>query len=894
MPVPSALKRIAVPIRGHRIRLIVTIGTVAVLGLGGRGQRTLGSETPREWSISEKAAHEAEVGTIASSGDLRAGEAARYEIVSGNAEEVFAIDAQTGVLRVRNTRALDHERRPRYELRVRTRHERQADASRRRFAADLLESGVDDDAVAEFLDGAREQTVIVHVLDAPEPPVLSARPVMLVGGDAGGAAPLEGIDPDRGDSLHYELLAGDPEGWLQISPRTGHLSVRPGVELPAGASRLPVTIRVTDASGLSDAATFLVAVLAMPRPPLLAETAASEGTAHHKGELEAPAVAAPSAPDVSPEPSAIGGSSTERAVSQAAASAPVNARSDSSDEAVAESGLVSQFAPVLLMLAAAAAAVVLLRRRQRRAFARQQRQAGADTLARPLPAWLRGAPQIPRQPAVVAVPAAGPAESGVREVAGADEFEIVEEPEPAATRGGTVSRESEQWQALVEKPLVASDSAVAADASPPRFVSAVASSGSDDETAPASSVEVDADPLLDTAVHDAAFDEVIDVPAPLDDAHQETLIGLRLDSLNEADVSPELPRGTRFDDAGFDELQDQETYSLQTEATPHAEGEAQDDGSYVGGWTQDEVPFEESEVAAVHEANEALEESPSPLGLDPRVAALRAQLSNLFGVSLEQHPPLGVDESPAEVLEGPAEAEAEAAPALVLDKQPDVSEPVASGPITTSPIPAEEPVPAAESDPVRSWLEYLKNRNAPAASAPAELSALTPSPPPLVVPPPPLNMEPVPLQTSAPLIRQNKSAVRLEISHLRDIANRHTRGVLAVKASEQKARLWWFISGAGMVILCFLSMMLLKSPIALVRWCGWAFLCGAAVNLAVCVNSFQKLKVVSDSEDADSAPAKPDRADSEPSCDMLTPEMEERLEALLESDAARPMHEVHA
>jgi hypothetical protein len=358
---------------------------------------------------------------------------------------------------------------------------------------------------------------------------------------------------------------------------------------------------------------------------------------------------------------------------------------------------------------------------------------------------------------------------------------------------------------------------------------------------------------------------------------------------------------TSFDGANIESQHESDIYGLQPEDSrgapePQSEGsdegsyEILDDGAYIGGWTQDDLPYEDTDIAAVQQAAEALQDSSNPLGLDPRVAALRAQLSDLFGVSLEQRTETAGADQPDTGQEDSIAAE----PAAALDESVITESESAS--FAAADVPVEETAPSAESDPVRSWLAYLQNRNSPATAAPVETSPAPAAPAPVKVSTAPVTEVP-PVKTSEPLIRQNKSAVRLEISHLRDIANRHTRGVLAVKASEQKARLLWFMSGAGMVVLCFVSMALLKSPNSVVRWCGWAFLCGAAVSLAVCVNSFQKLKSTADTEEPDETVPATDRPaheiTSSTASELLTPEMEARLEALIDPSAAEQPREVN-
>jgi hypothetical protein len=275
------------------------------------------------------------------------------------------------------------------------------------------------------------------------------------------------------------------------------------------------------------------------------------------------------------------------------------------------------------------------------------------------------------------------------------------------------------------------------------------------------------------------------------------------------------------------------------------------------------------EAAAIREASQALDESQSPLGVDPRVCELRRQLSDLFGVSAHREER---QEHPQE--ETPAPLETAAHDQTVDD-------------VTLTPEAAPEPVsePANVShdaaDPVRSWLEYVQQREvrAPVGSAPQ-------SPPPPVAPapaaPPPPPAVPAPLL--APLVRStvNKSAVREEISSLRDLANRHARGMLAIRATEERARLVWFISGACLIVMCFLGMWAVRYEASqLVRLFGWGILTTAAVSFAVCVNSFQKLSAAADqTQDGDKESA--------------APAAQQPLAAAGRSDDASELHGSHA
>ena len=242
---------------------------------------------------------------------------------------------------------------------------------------------MDELTVAQLLDGAEERTVVVNIQDAPEAPVLISRPLSLywqASSDAEEAAVLiQSLDPDVADSARYEILAGDPDGFLQIDPDSGQLSLVPGIELPRGRSRLPVTVRVTDAAGLSDATTFVVDLIRFPSrscwPPL------TRRQAYPRRRPTTPVTLCRS-----PVP-------MNRIQSRTRMEYPLSLRrrrspqtAPSADNAVSQSGLISRFLPVLLMCRGTGhrhAAAPL--RRAREAVARQDLQHRAQMLAHPLP-----------------------------------------------------------------------------------------------------------------------------------------------------------------------------------------------------------------------------------------------------------------------------------------------------------------------------------------------------------------------------------------------------------------------------------------------------------------------------------------------------------------------------
>ncbi len=875
------------------VRQVVTTGTIALMLQVGLAR----AEEPRpaiRLSVSEDSTPGTEIGTLS---DTSSSSLAGYAIVDGNGDGVFSIDAATGTLSVRDQAKLDFEHRALYELRIRAERRDGDDSARRRFTADLLESGVDDQHIAEFLRSPVEFVVVIQVLDAAEPPALPSQRVTMVWSDDATVdehVTIRAFDHDAGDTLRYEILAGDPEGVLQLDPETGRLTAATGDRVAAGRHRLPITIRVTDSVGLSDAATMDVELIRLAPPaPLVATSPATQPMDSAVAPVEPAGDAAASGHDAATTPPTV----VSIADSQSEAAAPSvenEVASGVRTPAASQSDLVSRFVPILLMLGAGLLTTLFLRRRQRDKAreAREAMQHGADMLARPLPGWLSDAQREPRPPLVVALT---PVEqSDDDQLIDVDEVVVdVETDSPDVDR----QKPSAEDTVIIENfgaPLLHVEEPISEE---PSIVPEAAWDGTAEPTRGTDASYEDYVPQAESSFAGAAFSGS-EPDSELTGAGEDMVSDQESDTTGHGERPEAWTEATPSSPEDVSDEVEAETYALQgemyeLEPSDGAESSYTDEGTYIGGWTQDDLPYDDSEAAVVQEASQALEESGSPLGVDPKVAELRAQLSNMFGVTLNAPRP------PAPpVTEDEAQRIAEDTAATPEPAVPTYAPQSAAGFVEQADDEVETPVEAAapaapegESDPVRSWLEYLKNRNAPvaAASAPASATPAVTAPP--AAPLPEAKPETPPVVKSVPHVRQNKSAVRLEISHLRDVANRHTRGVLAVKASEQKARLWWFLSGASMVVLCFISMALLKSQTPMLRWLGWAFLCGAAVNLAVCVNSFQRLKTGSDASDGEGDSAataeRAERSGDPNASDLLTPEMEARIESIMQGETER-------
>lgn len=892
--------------------LIVTVVTVMAAG----SERP----EPRVLAIAEQSAAGTVVGAVLDGTADEPGAARRYQIIGGNERGLFEIDAETGLVSVRDGSGLDYERETRHELRVRVEHSGPADESRRRFAADLIESGVDEREVAEFLSGTEEVVVVIDVTDAPEAPVLAAQRVILVWPNEAMGEPQPSIeiaarDDDAGDRLHYEILAGDPDGLVQIDRETGRMSLSMLAEPKAGRHRLPLTVRVTDSAGLSDAATFPVELIRMPASVIAATEPSPAAVAVEEPPADSlePAPSPASEPEPEELPNATAASSGAAAVPEEAETAePSTIAAAAPVEVAPSSGGLSGFLPMLIVIAAGLITFVFLRWRQRSRTESDDlaRAHAAETLARPLPSWLSGKPAEPRSHEMISVTEERPMDS--------DSDGQTESGDASVT--ATHEADDAVAAETVEPAVMAADDLLEADevfAAPTPSTDDASEHSLPEREVRRTEVMLDVSWLTpdgdDLAAEAAAPEEFPNEP---DDQSVPTT-----SQRSTADAEEHQERGESFELTDSPEDADEvlaDTYALHEEPSPEPaeRGSAEDEVSYVGGWTQDEMPYDDrpyvdrsydaAEADAVQGAGEALDESSCPLGVDPRVAELRAQLSNMFGIPSiprsadalpESEPVPEVSDSGEPDEAGVAEPGYEPTGAMDfaehLTGAPESEEPPIPEQIEPTVAEVTEPAAAPDNDPVRSWLEYLKNRNAPAPAAEPAAAKPSAAPSPSVTATAPVEPQafaaPVPVMPSAPQFRQNKSAVRLEISQLRDLANRHTRGVLAVRASEQKARLWWFLSGAGMVVLCFVSMWLVGQTTPFLKWLGWGALSAAAINLAICINSFGRLRSQAEreSEEPDvEGDAEHTRGTEEG--DLLTPEMEARLDSILHSEEPEP------
>ena len=174
-------------------------------------------------AIAEHAADGTEVGTVSGS-DVDNGDDLTYVITAGNVGEVFAIDSDTGRITVADNSSLDYETTPSYSLTVRV-----TDGG-----------GLSDTA-----------TITIDIIDANDPPTIEDA-VFTVQEDASNAALVGTVsanDIDFGDSLGYEITAGNDDGIFTIDPTTGEISVADASGLNYETmTSYELTVRVSDQS----------------------------------------------------------------------------------------------------------------------------------------------------------------------------------------------------------------------------------------------------------------------------------------------------------------------------------------------------------------------------------------------------------------------------------------------------------------------------------------------------------------------------------------------------------------------------------------------------------------------------------------------------------------------
>lgn len=780
----------------------------------------------------------------------------RFEIVAGNSDDVFRIDASSGELFVARPGLLDFELRRRYELTVRVRSGVVGtDSAQRTFAADLLASSGDLNALSALLADSAEFVAVVDVLDVDEPPTLEPQSITLVyesGDRSGAAAWLRASDPESLTALRYSVLAGNSDGQLVVDEMTGRIEIAPDRPVPPGQHVLPLTILVTDPAGNSDATTILVRVVGLRDPEPAPLLTAESGVPETAGEAE----------QAKGDESAVNDKPGAAAIEAAAhaVTAPVENQVAGSDGKVqdrAANRTALWYFICGVLLGAGATAFVAGRRREPQA---SRPASSAATPRNPLhrvrpqpilypppgethvipavaptpAAEIQAEPATCPVPAHVSMSALPPAENAPAPSSMVDLRAIrdwrEESPavEPAALEDtcDTASAPGYQpieypWPELpTTTPPQATVEAERVEAPRRDDVSWAAAAQSD---APAA-----LGPGLDWSAGDAAA-PVPAVPlvneepatAPEGDWPAVDLPGSSADEFAIAETLCEMDRAAHVPDHERSEF-DATTADSSFPAPEHGAASAPEE---AGSITPAEAAVDTPELPA---------DAPNE---EPRVLELRRQLTELFGVPADYQPPPAGD---------PQDLSAEGEVAM-------------DGVESTTPAGDAAPsrgIGADVVDLLDTWRARLNAElqadggGSPAASAseplPDDVTAdafvLTP-----------LTPETRLARSAAFELppRVDKSAVRQEISSLRAVANSHARAVVARLSMETRARHVWLISGTCMVPLFSGGTYLLSTmPPGPMRWLGWLMLTGGAAAFSVCLNSFNRLSKLHEEQES--------------------------------------------
>ena len=216
------------------------------------------------------------VGNISAS-DPDAGQMLTYTIVSGNESQAFLLNASTGQLVVNDISAIDLENDPQFSLVIRI---------------------VDNGNPAGFA----QATISVGTQPANQSPVIQNQTFNLAENSANNAvvATVLASDPDSGQALTFEIIAGNASGAFAINAVTGQITVsNPTVLNFEATPSFGLTVKVTDngTPAAASSATVTINLTNVDEPPQIALPAGGVTYIRRAAPLLVGAQAAVSDPD---------------------------------------------------------------------------------------------------------------------------------------------------------------------------------------------------------------------------------------------------------------------------------------------------------------------------------------------------------------------------------------------------------------------------------------------------------------------------------------------------------------------------------------------------------------------------------------------------------------------
>lgn len=190
----------------------------------------IGGEKPRRFTLAENSAQGSEVGTVAPALD-HGSSTLTWSIVSGNENEAFTIDAETGLLSVADASLMDFEA-------LSTRWDVPATFQLQVSIFDAANPGLSE-----------EQRVVVTLQNVNDPPVpVSASAIVLERTRPGTALlTVSSSDPDHFDQPTFAISAGNENGWFSIDPGSGLITTsEAGIGEVTEDTLVTLTVAVTD------------------------------------------------------------------------------------------------------------------------------------------------------------------------------------------------------------------------------------------------------------------------------------------------------------------------------------------------------------------------------------------------------------------------------------------------------------------------------------------------------------------------------------------------------------------------------------------------------------------------------------------------------------------------
>ena len=202
----------------------------------------------QSFSIEENSGNGEFVGTVIAT-DPDAGQTLTYSIISGNTNDAFAIDSQSGDLTVSNSAMLDYETTPVFILTVQ----------------------VQDDGVGNL---TAQAAITVNLTDVNEVPDIQNQSFTIIENSANGTllGTVTATDPDAGQSLTYSITSGNTNSAFTIDSQTGELTVSNSAMLDYETTQVFIlTVQVEDngAGNLTDDATITVNITDQNESPVI-------------------------------------------------------------------------------------------------------------------------------------------------------------------------------------------------------------------------------------------------------------------------------------------------------------------------------------------------------------------------------------------------------------------------------------------------------------------------------------------------------------------------------------------------------------------------------------------------------------------------------------------------